>query len=143
MKITVFIFCCFALCSLQQKISEWEMFTSSMEHMDTIKRMPPIFKDLSMVDQATYADPITKKYALVREFALRGLIGFPVPNENLPLPRMCKPLKTEINRTSIANLAYMAIHSEFKDGYKKIYDMLVPKWRLCYEPEDDAINDEL
>jgi hypothetical protein len=105
--------------------------------------MPPNFKDLSMEQQATYADPIVKKYASRLEFALKGLVGFPIPSEELPLAKKCQSLKGHINRTSIANLAYMAIHSELAGACKKIYDIIIPTWRLCYEPKDDAIKEEL
>lgn len=107
--------------------SQEEFEKYKIQHNKDILNRPSNLSDLSIEEQAKWADPITKKYATDHEFSLRNLYGFPIISDEKNYERGC----SELNRTSIANLAYMVLHSPMKTGYQSIYDESLKMFQSC------------
>lgn len=81
--------------------SEYELAKASFLHIATMAKLPKNFIDflkMSIEEHSTYADPITIKYAKVDCFGEKH-------GKNVDMET--------INETSIANVAYMALHSDY------------------------------
>ena len=92
----------------------WEFFIASMEHRKIIAQFPKEFKDfvfLSKEEHSKFADPITIKYAKINCFAEKQDINIVDISS--------------INETSIANIAYMALHSNYIEEFSKEYDYMM------------------
>lgn len=130
MKSLLFVFCLllFVCQTFQQNgPTEEEFHFASLEHAKIIPFIPQNISMLTIEEQAQFADPITKKYATNSTFSLRNLLGHKIIYNEKYYEQAC----SEINRTSIANLAYMTLHSPMKTGYQKIYDISLKMFQSC------------
>ncbi len=127
MNLIFFIIILFVCQTFQHHVSQKEFEIASLDHSKFIPNIPQNIAFLTLEEQAKWADPITKKYATDHEFSLRNLYGFPIISDEKNYERGC----SELNRTSIANLAYMVLHSPMKTGYQSIYDESLKMFQSC------------
>jgi len=101
-------------------ISNREFAKETINFVSTLKRRPVNFLSLSMSEQSEYADPITKKYATNEKFIIEQL-------NNINMSDLYKNA-SRLNETSIANIAYLAIHSDYKEDCEKLYHIILREY---------------
>lgn len=104
-------------------ISEAEVESSILEQIITLKKLKSVnFRDLSMEEQSKFADLVTRNHAHDQVF-----INTQKASEaswELLEKNICR-----IPETSTANLAYLALHSDFQGEFTEQYKRATKMWK--------------
>ncbi len=98
-----------------------EFQKSSIQHFHDIQNRPNNLVNLPIDEQAKWADPITKKYATNIKFVMQCL-------------QECEDISSNLNMTSVCNVAYLAIHSEYTSRFKQMHKNVLAEYKRQESP---------
>ncbi len=111
--------------------SQEEFEKYKIQHNKDILNRPSNLSDLSIEEQAKWADPITKKYVLDEKFI--ELMTSQLENGHL------YGLAYYFNLTSVSNAAYLALHSNYKEKFLKIHSDVLEEYRADEDGSSSGI----
>lgn len=94
-----------------------EFAEASLKYVETMKKLPAFddYIKLSIKEHSEFADPITVKYCRSDCFV----------RNNIKTGKEYVFEDEHIMQTSIGNIAYMALYSNYKTDYKRMYKSII------------------